>query len=66
MNLLFGIGGALIASAVLFFVLRARVRSLVNQRMTFVQRREGRLLEVTTAISEELQLRLTNSKLYLF
>lgn len=57
MNLLFGIGGALIASAVLFFVLRARVRSLVNQRMTFVQRREGRLLEVTTAISEELQLR---------
>jgi adenylate cyclase len=51
------LGGALIASAVLFFVLRARVRSLVNQRMTFVQRREGRLLEVTTAISEELQLR---------
>jgi adenylate cyclase len=49
--------GVLIAGFFGFFVVRQQVSSRVNARMTFVQRREGRLLEVTTAISEELQLR---------
>ena len=55
-----GIGiaiGALVTAAVGFVFFKQQLMARVNERMTFVQRREGRLLEVTTAISEELQLR---------
>ena len=49
--------GALLSAAVGFVFFKQQLLARVNERMTFVQRREGRLLEVTTAISEELQLR---------
>ena len=53
-----GVGiGVLVTAVVSFFVFKQQLRARVNERMTFVHKREGRLLEVTTAISEELQLR---------
>ncbi|MBM65766.1 MAG: adenylate/guanylate cyclase domain-containing protein [Myxococcales bacterium] len=42
---------------VILMAFRGQVRHLVNERLTFVEGRENRLLEVSTMISEELQLR---------
>jgi adenylate cyclase len=54
---LFGLAIALVAALVVLLVaFRSQVRRLVNEQLTSVRLSESRILEVTAAISEELQL----------
>ncbi len=46
----------IVALIVLLVAFRAQVRDLVNEKLTMVHRSESKLLEVTTAMSAEIQL----------
>jgi adenylate cyclase len=48
--------GAIAVFAAIWFLFRRQVRDLVNEQLSQVRRQESKMLEVTTAISAEIQL----------
>ena len=49
-------GLSVLALVIILFASRQMVKDLVNQHLSKVRRREARMLEVTAALSQELQL----------